>query len=498
MLQLLGGAYAGDLSGYADEPAHYVTGLMVHDYLAAFPWEAPMPFARRFYDHYPMVAIGHWPPIFYMTQALWGLVAGTSKTSILLLIAAIAGATATALYRYWRPRFGVATSILLALAFLATPVVQSYSRMVMAEMLVTLFILLAVFAYARFLDAERVRDAVLFGLLSAAAILTKPNGLALALVPLLAIGATRRFDLVRRASFWLPALIVIVVCGPWYVLTADLAREGWSASYDPAWLIRHPARENTLLLIDVVGVPVFVLALAGILCALWPRHANGAGSDTGVMFALLVSVAVFHSFVVPVREVRHMIPAVPPLLAFAAVAVATLAGQIRISDRARQRVVAAFAAATAAALLFAGTRTPQKPRTAVDVIVQHILSQGDTSGPVLVSSEASGEGIFIAELAARERRPGHRVLRGSKVLSTSDWDGSQYRLLHQTTESVGEYLLTEGVTQIVVDSASSNTGVPRPHHRQLIDLLTTSNRWRRIDAIRQDARFQVFESALSR
>ena len=61
VLQAWHGAYSAEFSGNPDEPAHYVTGVMVRDYLASFPWHPPMPFARDFYDHYPIVAIGHWP-----------------------------------------------------------------------------------------------------------------------------------------------------------------------------------------------------------------------------------------------------------------------------------------------------------------------------------------------------------------------------------------------------------------------------------------------------
>lgn len=38
------GAFRAELSDNPGEPAHYVTGLMVHDY----------------------VALGHWPPFFYI------------------------------------------------------------------------------------------------------------------------------------------------------------------------------------------------------------------------------------------------------------------------------------------------------------------------------------------------------------------------------------------------------------------------------------------------
>ena len=51
-----------------------MTGLMVRDYIAAgFP-DSPFRFAENYYLHYPKVAIGHWPPVFYSIQAAWMLI----------------------------------------------------------------------------------------------------------------------------------------------------------------------------------------------------------------------------------------------------------------------------------------------------------------------------------------------------------------------------------------------------------------------------------------
>src|SRR5258705_5496858 len=81
-LQILGGAYQAEFGGYPDEPAHYVTSLMVRDYIAGMDYTDPMTFARNYYAHYPKVAIGHWPPFLYLIQGLWMLVLPTSRTSI--------------------------------------------------------------------------------------------------------------------------------------------------------------------------------------------------------------------------------------------------------------------------------------------------------------------------------------------------------------------------------------------------------------------------------
>ena len=87
--QWMQGAYQAEFGGHPDEAAHYVTGLMVHDYLAAGLPGNPMRFAQMYYDHYPKVALGNWPPVFYLIQSAWTLLLTPSRASLLLLMAAL-------------------------------------------------------------------------------------------------------------------------------------------------------------------------------------------------------------------------------------------------------------------------------------------------------------------------------------------------------------------------------------------------------------------------
>src|SRR5689334_5000366 len=83
LLQYWSGSHSAELSGYPDEPAHYVTGLMVRGYLVHGWHSFPMRYAEDFYLHYPKVALGHWPPAYYLLQVLWTFVFPTSISSIL-------------------------------------------------------------------------------------------------------------------------------------------------------------------------------------------------------------------------------------------------------------------------------------------------------------------------------------------------------------------------------------------------------------------------------
>src|SRR5271170_3607356 len=60
--QFWSGADGAAFGGYADESSHYLSGLMVRDYVARGLPASPLVFATTYYTHMPFVAIGYWPP----------------------------------------------------------------------------------------------------------------------------------------------------------------------------------------------------------------------------------------------------------------------------------------------------------------------------------------------------------------------------------------------------------------------------------------------------
>jgi len=73
VLQLANDSYGADFGAHPDEAAHVVTSLMVRDYMVGGFIEElnPVDYAKRYYDFFPKVAIGHYPPLFYMFGGAW-------------------------------------------------------------------------------------------------------------------------------------------------------------------------------------------------------------------------------------------------------------------------------------------------------------------------------------------------------------------------------------------------------------------------------------------
>src|SRR5262245_42475830 len=203
-LQAFGGAFRSEFGGADDEAAHYVTGLMVRDYIGALRLASPMRFAEDYYIHYPQVALGHWPPFFYVVQAAWTLPFSPSRLSMFLMMSLLTTLLAGTVYHVIRSEFCSKAGIATALLLIALPLIQAYNGMVMAEILMTLLSFWAVLHFGRFLTTEKWQYAAGFGICAMLAILTKGNGLSLALVPPLAVVFSRRFHLLTRPSFWCP------------------------------------------------------------------------------------------------------------------------------------------------------------------------------------------------------------------------------------------------------------------------------------------------------
>jgi hypothetical protein len=452
-LQWTGGAFRSEFGGHPDEAGHYVTGLMVRDYIADFQLFSPIEFAENYYIHYPKVAMGHWPPFFYVVQAAWTLPFSPSRASVLLLMALLTTLLAGIVYLAIRSEFGSEAGITIGLLLIALPLIQIYSKMVMAEILVALLSFCAVLYFGRFLDTEKWKDSAGFGICAALAILTKGNGLALVLVPPLALLFTRRFHLLTRPSFWCPAVIVLVFCGPFYWITLDMVRNGWQDGAPNLKFTMAAIRYYSYQLTKIIGIGLSLLVAIGFVMRVirshWDRGVEGKWAAVG---ALLLSVWLFQCVVPSGLAARHLITAAPALLMFLAAGIAAVADQLPLRRLTDERKVAILA--LAAALVF-GARTFAIPKNSCygfAEVAHQLLSTPDFQQSVfLVSSDSNGEGMFISEVAMREQRPGHIVLRASKVLSTSRWDGKEYEMLYQTPEQIMSYLEEIQVEILVLD-----------------------------------------------
>ncbi len=468
-LQYAGGAFQSEFGNYPDEAGHFVTGLMVRDYLASLDLANPMAFAENYYIHYPKVALGHWPPFFYMVQAAWTLIFSPSRLSVVMLMASLTALLAGTVFLTVRKEFGSTVALAAGMLLLAVPLVQEFSSMLMTEVLVALLCFWAVLYYGRYLDGEKWPNAVGFGLCASLAIMTKGTALALALVPVLAILMTRRFYLLGRLSFWIPVVVVLLFCAPFYYMTLDMVMNGWQDGGVNLGFTLAAIPYYSLNLIKLTGFGLFILVATGfVVRVIRPVMGDQRTGKWGAIGAWPLSVLLYQSVIPCGLEGRHLIPAVPALLLLLAAGLVFVADRLPLPAWNSQKKVMALS--LAALMVFAGETfaIPGKATFGFEAIATDLLAKPEFSESVfLISSDANGEGMFISEIALRESRPGHIVLRASKVLASSTWGGEEYEPLFKSTEEIMTYLDKIPVGIVVTDrSMPENRRVP---HHQLLE-----------------------------
>jgi hypothetical protein len=448
--QWASGAHSSAFGAEADEASHYVTGVMVRDYIGRGLPGNPVTFAKDFYLHYPRVAFGIWPPLFHLFSGVWMLAFGTGRISVLLLLAALTAIWAYIFYWFARRVLGRPAAMISALLLVSLPTIQMCTSAVMLDIPLAVMMLLAMGAYARYLERERTADAFMFGLYASMALLVKYNALALALLPPLCVVITGRHYLWRSKAFWLPAAVVLLVAGPWYVgmhhLVLYAAEPGGTAPIGPA------IADSAKGIILVAGPVVFVLALIGsVLVSLNMRKRLQLinykdWSPFVVAVAMVLAVFIFHA-IYPLYESRYSLPAAPALILLAWPSLAYMHSRLRIRPTLKIAAFFFFAAVHAASTFV----IPPKRTTSYVRVADAVLACGlPLNGAVLVSAEAIGEGMLTAEFVMRDHRPDHYVVRASKVLGTQTLMGDNYQLKYRNPEEIMTTLDSIPIAVVVI------------------------------------------------
>ncbi len=491
VLQVRNGAYRTAFEGFADEPSHYVTGVLFRDYARSGFSTPPKQYAQAFYEQYPKVGLGHWPPLFYLVEGSWMLVFGVERVPLLILMALLAAMLATAaglvLKRWYGMAAGIAGGVIVVLA----PEYQRQASMIMLEILLALFGFLATIAFGRYMERERWRDSLLFGLFAGLCILTKSNGWALALVPPIALLLGRRLNLLARASLWVPSLAAAAAGLAWHVFSLSYIRHVWepeSRTNPILFYIRHivPVAEGVVF---CCGLGMFVLACAGLAwkVVIPAFTSRGVQGERAALAALLAATCAF-TIITPLGvELRKMLMVIMPVAMFAVEGAWQLRKLPSRYQWAVLPVVAAFA-------LYPAVVPQMKQNSGIVAAVGTILDTSREPVRFLVSGTASQEGGLIAEILMHDNGRRHHVSRASKLFASSDWNGTSYSLRYETPEKIAEAMRRDGVT--VVLRGVEAPGEEVPPHRPLLESALRANpaEWRLLTTPRPTSTSSAIET----
>lgn len=460
-LQLYGGAYPAEFTGHPDEAAHFVSALLVRDYIALWPPVDPMPWAVQYYIHYPKVAIGHWPPGYYVLQALWWLILPIGRASALWLNIVMGSLTMAIFYllaRRIRPGWPI---LITGTLLLLTPVVQEAHAMVMADLPSLLVGIIVLWLLTRLLEEPGSRRLWFLAAALAASMAVKGTGAALFAAPLLAIlasGVGKRLRLDRTAL--IGAIVGMPVAGLylWQYRGSWRDIRGWSGmSLDIPWYIEQVA--------DLAGPALLVVSLAGAAITLLRLRGNRSQPAAVAAAAILFSFVIVSYYLRAIREPRHWIALIPALFLLLLVLFAWL----------EQRWPRLAPLALLVSLLsFPFSLYRQSPEG-----FQAVAAQLSLPARMLVSSSLGwSEGPWIAVVAASEARPQSTIARATKLLAETDWNIKHYKRLVQNRDEI-ETALDEAAADIVVLHNAIESGPEAmPHHRLLRTSLQESSSWR--------------------
>ncbi|MFN3231560.1 MAG: ArnT family glycosyltransferase [Alphaproteobacteria bacterium] len=449
-----------------------MTSLLVKDYLANEMWTSPLAFAIEQYIHYPLNRIGLNPPGFYAFSGPWMLAFGDSRTSVLLFqIAWVVGLAAVACRTAQHLGFGIGAA-LLSLLLVSLPAVRLSYQDLYLDVATTLIACGALISWYAYLNHGRNRAAYLFGLFAAAALLVKGTALFLALVPALSIMLTRRFDLLKRPSFWISAGIVLLIAGPWYILTSGLIAEAardfvspWTKFFGYFWVLVKN--------LGWVGLCLLCIGLGE-----RTRYVLGQSHDTGantwaVVLSAFAAVLLFQSFAQVAALDRYMVP----VLGLALLLIwAGAEAVFRLAVTRYPAFGSGLAQRVFVPLLVLVSIVPaldlaqMAPRIGAGDVAREVASLlPETNPTLLIGSNNVGEGAVTSALVSLD--PDHStffVIRGGRLFDKGGMMAHDYQATVTDADQVMQSIDALAISLVVVDMSAPSQAL---QHNRLLKAL---------------------------
>lgn len=484
-----GGGLSSNLGGDPDEPAHAVTSLMVRDYLAGGFLQNPASFAKRYYADFPKVALGHYPPGYYLLGGL-ALLVWPQPITLIVLQAVLAFVLGLLTWRLGRHLVSEVAAVAAAAVVILLPLMAKIQSHAMADLMLGVLVCLSAAAWVRFLQDPKAASALAFGFLAATAILTKGSALMLGAVPVFSILLLRRWDLLKNGRWWLAGVPVGLLAFPWMLLTAKITREGMVDTTLSAFL-REAVPAYLQEWRESHGLLLMGLALAGLLALIIRALHRRLSESQAVLLSLLGGGAAILLLVPAGITSRYLAPLVPALAILAVIGAELLLPRLMAFMAfipADFRRLAAWA--TVPLFVAASTAQPwmnywPKAVHGFSEAVTHALPATAKATPSaqahwLVSSDPRGEGAIIAEAAFRlpARAPSTlRIHRASKDLAVSDWMGRGYQMAARTEADLLARLDELHVSTVFLDQSMRES--QRVGHHDLLQraLRSVPDRW---------------------
>jgi hypothetical protein len=395
---------------WQDAPRHALNGAFVMDLLAARPIHDPVGWAIDYYVKYPALTVMFYPPLFYFSEAAVYTVLGVNHfaaqftVTMFYLLLAIASYR---LARHFLPRWSALGTVLL---LIGAPEIAFWGRQVMLDIPAFSLVMSAVLCLVAYLTKNRPRDIYLSAGLLVAAIYTKYNSGFIAPAMLLAFVMLRGRSALKDRHALIAALLAVVALIPAVVLlikfgsvnveslsgrTGDLPRSSLGAWLFYLDLIPHQ-----------LGFVTAALGAAGTILLAARRMPAGKPWMTALLIAWFGFGYLFFSSV-SVREPRHDLMVLAPLVLLAGLAAHRLLGSAKLAQ-------AGLVGLGLATLVYSLLIYPPPAVEGYRAIAAYVAEHAPKDGVVLFSGYRDGN--FAFDMREHGERRDLTIMRADKLL----------------------------------------------------------------------------------
>ena len=443
----------GSVSLQGDMPRYMMNGAFVSDLMMSGEAWTPRQvyrFAERYYAQYPALSLGHHPPLLATVLAPVYAVFGVSVFWSRVTILGFFCVATWALFSLARRLYDVRVATWAALLFVTNPAVTTYGQVVMSEMPMLAFVLLAMNALSQFSQSGLAKH--YGGFVAAAVASLYAKQLAIFMLPVYLVflvtfvGWRRMF----KRDVILLTLGGVLVSLPVAAMTFILSPLNVSAVRFISSTGRGLSFAESVIRTIVnshLSVPILLVLFAGVILSVVRRDRRIV---LGLVWIAGVVAGVTY-FTARIDPSRYAFVAVPAYFLCAA-AISAVAR----SKPARWAAAAVLGAAVVYQV-WLGRNVRPTGAEGYEAAAQFVLSEGQS--PTILFSGPVDTGYFVFFIRKHDPRGDHVVLRSDKIFTTSRMSRSSVEDRISDRQEIYAYLQRYGTRFVVIEDRPSDAHV---------------------------------------
>ena len=443
----------GSVSLQGDMPRYMMNGAFLSDLIMSGEAWTPRQvyrFAEHYYARYPALSLGHHPPllaaILAPVYAVFGVSVFWSRVAILGLFCV----ATWALFLLTRRLYDVRVATWATLLFVTNPAVVTYGQVVLSEMPMLAFVLLAMNALSQFSESGRTKH--YGGFVAAAVASLYAKQLAIFMLPAYLVVLVTFVGLRRvfKRDVILLTLLGLLVSLPVAAMTFVLSPVNVSVVRFISTTGRGLTFAESVIRTIVNGhltVPILLVLLAGVVLSVVRRDRRivvGLAWITGVVAAVVY-------FTARTDPSRYAFVAVPGYFLCAAA----------ISAAARSKpahwAAAAVLGAAVVYQVWLGRSVRPTGAEGYEAAAQYVLTERQS--PTILFSGPVDTGYFVFFIRKHDPRGEHVVLRSDKIFTTSRMSRSSVEDRISDRQEIYAHLQRYGTRFVVIEDRPSDAHV---------------------------------------